>query len=166
MAAGHRANGEAMPQIHIASVGRLREPHWKNAAETYIKRLRHGYDLIETVIKDGDSSLSAADRANLEGERLLQALKGNLKVVCLDERGGAMTSVQFARFLQQCFDTASMPCFVIGGAYGLSEAVKARADMLLSLGPMTFPHELARVLLLEQLYRADCIVRGRPYHHA
>lgn len=155
-----------MPQIQIIAVGRLREPHWKNAAETYAKRLRHGYDLVETVIKDGDSSLPAAERTALEGERILQALKGNIRTVCLDEHGGTMTSVKFAHFLRQCFDTAVTPCFVIGGAYGLSEAVKTRADKLLSFGPMTFPHELARVLLFEQLYRADCILRGRPYHHA
>ena len=58
-----------------------------------------------------------------------------------------------------------MPCFIIGGAYGLCPAVRNKARRVLSLGPMTFPHELAQVLLLEQLYRADAILRGAPYHH-
>ena len=154
-----------MPQIHIIAVGRLREPHWKTAAEFYAKRLKRGYDLVETVVRDGDSSLSATDRATVEGDRILQAMKGNLRTVCLDERGEAMTSVQFARFLRQSFDTASPPCFIVGGAYGLSPAVRDGAAKLMSFGPMTLPHELARVLLLEQLYRADAIMHGRPYHH-
>ena len=154
-----------MPQIHIIAVGRLREPHWKNAADAYQRRLQRGYDLTETIVKDGDASLVAADRTSIEGARILQAMKGNIMPVCLDEHGETMTSPQFARFLQQTIDAARTPCFIIGGAYGLDGSVKERAAKLLSLGPMTFPHELARVLLLEQLYRADSILRGRPYHH-
>ena len=155
-----------MPQIHLIAVGRLREPHWKDAAEAYTKRLKHSYDLVATIIKDGDASLPPAERSGLEGGRILQALKGNCMPVCLDERGETMSSVQFARFLQQSIDAARTPCFIIGGAYGLSPEVRERAAKLLSFGPMTFPHELARVLLLEQLYRADSILRNRPYHHA
>lgn len=155
-----------MPQIHILAVGKLREPHWKNAAAAYADRLRRGYEFIETLVKDGDASLPAAERMEVEGERILQALKGNLTPVCLDERGKMLSSVEFAAFLRHSFDTAKTPCFIIGGAYGLSEKVKARASRLISLSPMTFPHELARVLLFEQLYRADAILHGRPYHHA
>lgn len=155
-----------MPQIQIIAVGRLREPHWKSAAEAYGKRLRRGYDLVETIIRDGDSSLPGPERSAVEGDRILQALKGTVMPVCLDERGESMTSASFARFLRQAFDTARTPCFVIGGAYGLSDAVRDRAAKLLSFGPMTLPHELARVLLFEQLYRADSIMHGRPYHHA
>lgn len=155
-----------MPQIHIIAVGRLREPHWQQAAEAYAKRLQRGYDLVTSIIKDGDASLSARDRSAVEGDRILQTLKGNLMPVCLDERGEAMTSVRFAEFLRQSFDTARTPCFIIGGAYGLSDAVRERAAKLMSLGPMTLPHELARVVLFEQLYRADAIMHGRPYHHA
>ena len=154
-----------MPQITIIAVGRLREPHWKMAAEHYAKRLQRGYDLVETVIRDADASLAPEDRARAEGERILQQIKGNRLPVCLDERGESMASVRFAEFLRQCFDTARSPCFIIGGAYGLSQAVRDRAEKLMSFGPMTLPHELARVLLMEQLYRADAIMHGRPYHH-
>lgn len=155
-----------MPQIHILAVGKLREPHWKNAASFYTDRLRRGYELVETLVKDGDASLSPAERTEIEGDRILQALKGSLTPVCLDERGKMLSSVEFSAFLRQSFDTARTPCFIIGGAYGLSEKVKTRADRLISFSPMTFPHELARVLLFEQLYRADAILHGRPYHHA
>ncbi len=155
-----------MPQIQIIAVGRLRETHWKNAAAMYAKRLQHSYGLTETVIRDGDASLSRTDRMTLEGERILQNLKGPCIPICLDEQGESMTSKQFAVFLQRCFDAGQTPCFIVGGAYGLSEAVRNRAAKLLSFGPMTLPHELAHVLLLEQLYRADAIMHGRPYHHA
>ena len=154
-----------MPNIHILAVGRLREPYWKEAAEAYLKRLRHGYAVTETIVRDGDSALTPAERATIEGERILQTLKSTQTIICLDERGESMASTHFAHLLQQSFDTARTPCFVIGGAYGLSDTVKSRASRLLSFGPMTLPHELARVLLLEQLYRADSILRGRPYHH-
>lgn len=155
-----------MPPIHIIAVGRLREPHWKNAAEAYAKRLKRGYALTETIVKDGDAALSPAARANAEGERILQALNGGLTPVCLDENGETLPSAAFAALLRRWFDAATTPCFIIGGAYGLSDAVRARAVKTISLSPMTFPHELARVLLLEQLYRADAILRGGPYHHA
>ena len=155
-----------MPQIQIIAVGRLREPHWKNAATTYITRLKRGYDIVETIIKDGEASLSPQARMAMEGERILQALKGNLLPVCLDEAGEMLSSVALAGFLRKSFESANTPCFIIGGAYGLSQAVLSRAQKKLSLSPMTFPHELARVLLFEQLYRADSIMHNRPYHHA
>ena len=154
-----------MPQITIIAVGRLREPHWKTAAEFYTKRLRRGYDLVETIIRDADAALLPQERTHVEGERILQQIKGNTLPVCLDERGESMASVRFAEFLRTCFDSARFPIFIVGGAYGLSQTVRDRATKLLSFGPMTLPHELARVLLLEQLYRADAIMHGRPYHH-
>lgn len=155
-----------MPQIQIIAVGRLREPHWKDAATAYAARLKRGYDLVETVIKDGDASLPAQERMDVEGTRIMQVLKGNILPICLDEHGEMMTSVALADFLRKCFDSARTPCFIIGGAYGLSQIVRDKAQKSLSLSPMTFPHELARVLLFEQLYRADTIMHGRPYHHA
>ena len=155
-----------MPQIHIIAVGRLREAHWKNAAEAYTRRLGRSYELAWTIIKDGDAALPPETRALAEGERILQALKASLLPVCLDERGDPLSSEQFAHFLRCSFDAARAPCFIIGGAYGLSDAVRQRAEKSISFGPMTLPHELARVLLLEQLYRADAILHKRPYHHA
>lgn len=154
-----------MRRIHIIAVGRLREPHWKNAAAAYGKRLQRGYVLTETVVRDGDASLTPAARIAAEGERILQSLKGNLMPVCLDETGDMLSSTAFADFLRRSFDAAHTPCFIVGGAYGLADAVRDRAVKTISFGPMTFPHELARVLLLEQLYRADSIMRGSPYHH-
>ena len=102
----------------------------------------------------------------LEGRRLLEALGPQDVPLVLDERGITMTSPQLAQLLQKIDNNAmGRACFIIGGAYGLDEAVRQRAWKLVSLSSMTFPHELARVLLLEQLYRAECIIRKVPYHH-
>lgn len=102
-----------------------------------------------------------------EGERILDVIGQSARVVALTRRGKAMTSVQFAQLLQEAA-VGSVPeiVFVIGGAYGLSRAVLKRADRRLSLSAMTLPHEMARVVLTEQLYRAGTIIRGEPYHKA
>ncbi|GHV52473.1 ribosomal RNA large subunit methyltransferase H [Deltaproteobacteria bacterium] len=154
-----------MQKMRIISVGTLREAHWKSAANVYAHRLKHAYQLEEIIVKDADASLPRDMRVHNEGERILKAMKDTMMPICLDEHGEMLSSVAFADFLRRLFDAAASPCFIIGGAYGLSDAVQKRARALLSLGPMTLPHELARVLLLEQLYRADAIMRNRPYHH-
>jgi 23S rRNA (pseudouridine1915-N3)-methyltransferase len=154
-----------MRKIRLIAVGRLRAPHWQQAAAAYARKLRHAVSLEETIIKDGDASLAPAERAAAEGKKILAAMQPGEYVVCLDERGETCTSRAFADFLRKCFENARPVCCIVGGAYGLAEEVRQRADMLLSFGPMTFPHELARVLLLEQVYRADSMWRNTPYHH-
>ncbi|MBK9514139.1 MAG: 23S rRNA (pseudouridine(1915)-N(3))-methyltransferase RlmH [Flavobacteriales bacterium] len=102
----------------------------------------------------------------LEGERLLSALKPGEKVVVLDERGMTMGSPEFAGLLGRWQDQGvRQVAFVVGGAYGLSDAVRQRADLVLSLSSMTFPHQLVRITLTEQVYRAFSILGGSGYHH-
>lgn len=150
----------------LIAVGKLKTPHFISAAAHYTERIRHNYKFDEIIIRDGDSSLSALERKQIEGERILKALTPKDILICLDEHGTQQTSPAFARFLAPLWEHPSMrPCFVIGGAYGISEAVLAKARHTIALSYMTFPHEMARVLLLEQLYRADAILRGAPYHH-
>ena len=86
-------------------------------------------------------------------------------LVALHETGAAMDSREFAAFLRDLDENARRPVFVVGGPFGLSPALLADCRSLLSLSPMTFPHELARVMLLEQLFRAETILRRFPYHH-
>lgn len=155
-----------MKRIRIIAVGRIRTPYWQAAAEEYQKRLGHVYRLDETIIRDGSSSLSAQARNAVEGERILSALSPSEHCVRLDERGECMDSPAFSRYIAKLCDTGKAPCFIVGGAYGFSPALAEAVPRAISFGPMTFPHELARVLLLEQLYRADAIARGNPYHHA
>jgi 23S rRNA (pseudouridine1915-N3)-methyltransferase len=158
-----------MKRIRIVAVGRIRAPYWRAAAEEYQKRLGRVYRLEETIIKDGGAALPADERIRAEGEGILAALGAALgaadAAVRLDERGKSMDSPHLARYLENLFATGRTPCFIVGGAYGFSPAVIGSVRDALSFGPMTFPHELARVILLEQLYRADSIIRGGPYHH-
>jgi len=152
--------------LRIIAVGALRAPHWKSAAAHYLERLKHWRHIHEQVIKDADAGLPEAERIRLEGQRLLQAVRADDYLICLDERGKSMTSPDFAAFLTEVSENASLtPCFMLGGAFGLAGTVRSQARFVLSLGPMTLPHELARVVLLEQVYRAESILRKTPYHH-
>ncbi len=156
----------ALKPLRIVAVGRLRTPHWKAAAAHYLGRLSRWRAVTEIVVRDGDAALSPAARNAAEGRALLAALRPGDVPICLDERGRSLTSRRFADLLQELSEDANRtPCFVVGGAFGLDEAVRAAADRLLAFGPMTLPHELARVVLLEQLYRAEALLRNVPYHH-
>jgi 23S rRNA (pseudouridine1915-N3)-methyltransferase len=100
-----------------------------------------------------------------EGKRLLARVPAGAEVVALDRRGAAWSSERLARYLDELAIRASPgAAFLIGGAFGLSEEVLARASHRLSLSALTFPHELARLIMAEQLYRAGTILRGEPYH--
>ena len=119
----------------------------------------------EVLVRDADAKLPLPERLETEAQRLVKCLRPSDALICLDERGSMMPSEAFALFLQKLQSSGKTPCFAVGGAYGLAESFKSRAEHLLALGPMTFPHELARVVLLEQLYRAESILAGTGYHH-
>lgn len=154
-----------MKKLNILAVGKLRTPHWQAAADYYTARLRRSFDVTERIVKDADAA-NTAERNRLEGERLLAALSPDLYPLCLDEHGRQFTSPEFAVFLSSIYDRAEKtPCFILGGAFGLDPAVLGKSATAISLGAMTLPHELARVVLLEQLYRVDQIWRKSPYHH-
>jgi len=152
-------------KLRILAVGALRSPHWKIAAAHYLKRLEHWWRIHEHVVKDADAGLPEAERVRLEGQRLLRAARADDYLICLDERGKSMSSQAFAAFLREISNVSRTPCFVLGGPFGLAETVRAQTRFVLGLGPMTLPHELARVVLLEQVYRAETIARKMPYHH-
>ncbi|GAB7080660.1 23S rRNA (pseudouridine(1915)-N(3))-methyltransferase RlmH [Megalodesulfovibrio paquesii] len=155
-----------MRMIRLLSVGRFKADWWKRAAEDYSRRIARFVPFEEKYAPDGAASLPPEKRMQAEGERLLTMLEPKDFVIVLDERGRALPSETLARELaRQLDDPGSRPCFVVGGAWGLDPAVKAAARQVISLGPMTLPHELARVVLLEQLYRALSILKGLPYHH-
>jgi 23S rRNA (pseudouridine1915-N3)-methyltransferase len=99
-----------------------------------------------------------------EGARLLERIPARSFVVACDERGERLTSVEFARVVSAARDRAQDLAFIIGGAFGLPDAVRERADRAIQLAPFTLPHEMARLVLAEQLYRAGTIARGEPYH--
>ena len=157
-----------MQKCSLITVGKIKTAHWREAAENYRKKLRSSLRIEEIVLKDADSSLPAAERNQQEGRRILEAaaaLPAAALLICLDERGSALSSKELAALLEKCALESRHPCFIIGGAYGLSEEVQKAAHKKISLSALTFTHELAQVILWEQLYRADSILRGTGYHH-
>lgn len=116
-------------------------------------------------MRDGEAALAPVERAAREGARLLDALGARDTAIALDERGDMPDSPGLAALLRRLDQASGAPCFIVGGPFGLAPEVRARAHFRISLSALTWPHELARVLLLEQLYRAECILRNIPYHH-
>ena len=139
-------------------VGKMKQRALADLCADYEKRLKRQGNLEVVELKDGT--------VETEGQRILEALEKRRdgKVYILAEEGEGMASTALAADLGALQGRPAI--FVVGGAYGLTGAVKARADKLLSLSHMTFTHEMARYLLSEQLYRADAIHRGSGYHHA
>lgn len=154
-----------MKNIKVLSVGSLVEPHWKTAAQHYIKRIGHTAKLQMITVKDAPSKFLPSAKTADESSRLLRHVGNKDILMCLDDKGKLHTSEQFAALLQQYYDYGETPCFVIGGAYGLSEEITSSARHLVSLSKFTFPHELALVMLLEQIYRSETILLGTGYHH-
>lgn len=147
-------------------MGRIRTGYWKDAAGEYAKRIARFRRLAVAEVRDADPSLEPARRSAVEGERLLREIGPQDLLFAMDERGEEFSSEGFARFLDKLDrDAQGTPCFVVGGPYGLADGVRERARRLIRLGAMTLPHELARVVLLEQIYRAECLLHRIPYHH-
>lgn len=155
-----------MKKIRILAVGKIRTPWWERAIREYRGKLARAYTIEETLARDGNPCLSVEARMEEEGRMLAQKLRPGDRLICLDERGCLLTSPQFAGYLNDTFENRALtPCFIVGGAFGLSAEIADRAHLLFSLGRVTLTHELARVVLWEQLYRAHCINAKIPYHH-
>ncbi len=160
------------PAVHIVAVGKLRERHWQEAEAEYRKRLsNYTTRLTITEVTDDPTpeEASPAQEATIrqrEGERLLAQVTTRDFVIALDRQGKQLDSLQFSTVIerQMAEQGVSAFCYIIGGSLGLSPSVLARADLVLSFGTFTYPHQLMRVILLEQLYRASKIARQEHYH--
>lgn len=152
-------------KVRVAAVGRVKEAHWRAACDEYLKRLRP-YATVEVVeVPDRDIAPDPVRAVTAEGADLLRAVPEGSYVIALDLGAPGMTSERLSAHLADLMvDGRSDVTFVIGGSAGLSDGVRARADERLSLSLMTLPHQLARVVLLEQVYRAFRIMRNEPYH--
>ncbi len=149
-------------------VGKCREAALREAAELYAAKLSRLARAEILTIKDAPAACPPEEKPQREGRDILARLAPGWVPVALDERGETWTSRELAQRIKAWEDNARTPCFIVGGAYGLSDEVRQRAKAggaLFSLGRITLPHELARVVLLEQLYRAASINKGLPYHH-
>lgn len=155
-----------MRKAKFIFIGKMKKGFWKDACEHYMKRIKPHLPYEEIILKDAPGHLPPEEKKKWEGDKILEKLTAQDFPVVLDEHGKTMTSTKLSSQLTRWTeDPAYAPCFIIGGAYGLSEQVLSKSRAKLSLSPMTFPHEMARVVLLEQLYRALSIAKGSPYHH-
>ena len=152
-------------RILVAAVGRPRDAGLAAAIRDYEQRAARYWPLDIREVREAGGRRGADAVRQAEAEHLLAAVPAGARVVLCDERGHSYTSRQFADLLQAERERAAEDLvFVLGGAYGLGDAVRARAWRVLALAPWTLPHELARLVLAEQLYRAGTIVRGESYH--
>ena len=162
-------------KITLAVVGKIKEKYWTLAIDEYVKRLSRyaSVQICQTADEPTPDRASAVQEKQIrdrEGERLLKEISrydhaGDVRVIALAIEGRSYDSVAFSRHLEELqVNGYSHVIFIIGGSLGLSEAVLRRADEKLSFSRMTFPHQLMRVILLEQIYRSFRIARGEPYH--
>lgn len=156
--------------ITVIAVGKLKEKYLKEAVSEYSKRLSKYCDIknIEVSDEKAPESMSKAEETAVryrEGQGILKNIKNDAYVIALDIQGKMLCSEAFAGFIADLgIRGRSNITFVIGGSLGLSSEVLTRADYKLSFSPMTFPHQLMRVILLEQIYRGFRIIKGEPYH--
>jgi 23S rRNA (pseudouridine1915-N3)-methyltransferase len=149
--------------IKILAVGKKHETWVEPGIQRYETRLKRPFN-TEWVLLPHSAREGLTAREE-ESERLLSRIKPNDYVVLLDERGKLFDSPSLSRLLLGPLESSRPVVIIIGGAYGVDNTVHARADSTWSLSPLVFPHQLVRLLLVEQLYRAQEIAAGRPYHH-
>lgn len=149
--------------ITVIAIGRKHEPWIVDGLERYEKRLRQPFN-VEWVLLPHSSKQGVEARQD-ESERILTKLDKADYVVLLDEAGRNITSPTLSAQLESQFNRSKRPVLIIGGAYGVDERVKARADFVWSLSKLVFPHQLIRLLLVEQIYRSQSIATGSSYHH-
>ncbi len=147
--------------IQIVSVGSKPRPAISDLITTYETRLPHSVQVNWMFIKHGVGDLTTS--MHNEAEKILKAIPARCKVVLLDETGKQFSSEQFSEnFIAPGVDL----CFIVGGSYGVSKDVFDRADYVVSLSKLVFPHQIVRIILTEQIYRAHTINAGHPYHHS
>lgn len=156
-------------KIQFWTVGKANEPYIKTGVEEFTKRISKYYPVEWTIIPLPKNSgmLSEADLKKKEGEMILDWLQKEDYLIALDERGKQLSSEGLADFImKRSNESVKNLVFLIGGAYGIDEAVMKRANFKWSLSQLVFPHQLVRLILAEQVYRACSINRNEKYHHS
>ena len=149
--------------IAIIAIGKRHEPWLVDGIAHYEQRMTRAWQLQWKLLPASQRSSDAARRE--ESQQILRALSPQAYVVLLDERGTMLDSPALSRSLHQPMAQGKSLVLIIGGAYGVTEAVMERANLVWSLSRLVFPHQLVRLILVEQLYRAQQIAAGHPYHH-
>jgi 23S rRNA (pseudouridine1915-N3)-methyltransferase len=145
--------------ITLLTIGKVKIPWVKEGCTFYLKRLQHSCKVVERVLAAGEQ-----EEEREKVRRALENVEG--MIVVLDERGKNLSSPELAHWIGKQKDIGMSMTFVLGGAYGLDDRIRAKAHLVLSLGRITLPHELCTLVFLEQLYRAYTILAGSGYHHA
>ncbi|MCB9357008.1 MAG: 23S rRNA (pseudouridine(1915)-N(3))-methyltransferase RlmH [Calditrichaeota bacterium] len=155
-------------KLQVIAVGKLREAYFKAACDEYAGRIRHFLPIDECEVpsmSEVSSNGSGKGAMHAEAEAIVKQIPQGSKLIALDIKGKTFSSEQLSQFIQdEMLGSTNRLCFVIGGAWGLAPSLLDSATLRLSFSPMTFPHELARVMLYEQLYRALSIWKNLPYH--
>lgn len=157
-------------KIRVIAIGKIKEQYLKEGIKEYIKRISPFCDISiievnDQPIADNPSEKDIEKTINIEGENVLKLIKNNDYVIALDLNKKEMDSIEFSNYLIKKLEiSGSNLTFVIGGSYGLSDALKARANDSISLSKMTFLHQMTRLILLEQIYRAFKIYHHQTYH--
>ena len=149
--------------IKIIAIGRKHESWITDGLERYQKRLKAPWN-VDWVLLPHSAREGLVARQE-ESSTILSRLKDDDFVILLDERGKQFDSPALSRQIEQVFPTSKTPVCIIGGAYGVDDFLTSRANLVWSLSPLVFPHQLVRLILTEQLYRAQEITAGHPYHH-
>lgn len=155
-------------KVSLILVGRTANKHLTELIDDYASRVKHYVSFDIAVIPElkNTKSLSADQQKQMEGEQILRQLQQGDHIVLLDEHGKEMRSIEFSKYMEKKMQTVSKRLvFIIGGPYGFSSEVYAKANDKLSLSQMTFSHQMIRLIFVEQLYRAMTIMIGEPYHH-
>lgn len=155
-------------KIQLICVGKTERSYLKEGESEYLKRLRHycSFEKIEIPELKNAKKMSEDQIKTEEGKLILSKVDKSTQLILLDENGKSFSSVGFSKFLQKKFNQGGKSIvFVVGGAYGFSPEMYARANGKISLSEMTFSHQMVRLFFIEQIYRALTILKGEPYHH-
>ncbi len=154
-------------KTEIIFVGKTFDKRFESAIDDYLKRLSHYLPIKTTVIPSvkNTKSITEEQQKQMEGQAILQRVQTGDTLILCDERGQEMRSIEFAKWLENAQQKSRKLILVIGGPYGFAQDVYNRANGLLSFSKMTFSHQMIRLILVEQLYRACTIIKGEPYHH-
>lgn len=154
-------------KTELLLVGKTVNKHFVAGINDYVERIGHYIPFAITIIPElkNTKALTEQQQKDREGELILKHIQSSDTVVLLDEHGEEFRSIELASWLEQKQQTARRLVFVIGGAYGFSQAVYDRANEKISLSKMTFSHQMVRLIFTEAIYRACTIIKGEPYHH-
>lgn len=154
-------------KLNLLFTGKTKIAYIEEGIADYLKRINHYINCKQIIVSDlkNTKNMSEAEIKRKEGENIIKAIPPANYVVLFDEKGKDFSSLQLSAFIDRKMLEGKDICLIVGGAYGFSEDVYGRADFKMSLSKLTFSHQMIRMIIAEQIYRAFSILRNEPYHH-